>query len=467
MSKPESIFTDIVPGGLCVGCGMCAAVSPGDLEMRLLPEGRFEPRQGSGAQAGRWEGASLAVCPFADNGENEDSLGRALFSGTDGICHTSETGYFLACYSGHVTDENDRIASTSGGLITWMLGDLLRDEAVSAVVCVGPEAPGSDNLFGYRIVRSREELAACRKSRYYPIEVSQVIPLIKDEPGRVVFVGLPCFLKALRLAAKTDQVLADKIGFTVGLFCGHLKTRQFGEYLSRLCGVRESEAVTCDFRHKVAGQPANKYAFEVATRRDGAESRKRIMMSDVYAGGWSYTTFMLKACECCDDVLAELADLSIGDAWLPEFTNDYRGTSLAVCRDPELCRRLEAGAGRGELKLDTLKPEAVIRSQSGGFRARRPGLAYRLHHARGSGQWRPVKRVSPDAGALSLFYRLVQRIRMKIREKSIEAFLAQGATEGVGIFTRRIRFWIRLHDSIFGIRGRLGLLKQAVIRRSK
>lgn len=450
-SHQASVFDLVVPNGLCVGCGMCAALLPGRIRMSTDEYGAYLPVRKDVDLTDAEKNLTLSVCPFSDREQNEDTIGTKLYGGLKGTKHRSEIGYYLECLVGHVTNETARLASSSGGLLTWLLGDLLRSGVVDAIVCVG----GSDaenTLFDYQIIENPEELIRCRKSRYYPVEVSKVIPRIKAYDGKVAFVGLPCFVKALRYAMMEDHVLRERVSFTVGLFCGHLKTRQFAFYLARCCGVHERDIVSVDFRKKVAGRPANQYAFEVTARRNGGEVRREVLMKDVFAGNWSYNTFMLDACDCCDDILAETADIAVGDAWLLQHVQDYRGTSVVVCRRPELLEKLLAGRERGEIALEPLPVEEVIRSQAGGLRHRRAGLSYRLHLARKDKQWRPRKRVQPDRRALPLFYRVIQHLRMKIKLLSREAFLEQQQSEGIARFVSRLRPWICLHDMPYGMR---------------
>lgn len=42
---------------------------------------------------------------------------------------------------------------------------------------------------------------------------------------------------------------------------------------------------------------------------------------------------MYKACDFCDDVFAETADIALGDAWLPEYVQDGNGTNVVVTRN--------------------------------------------------------------------------------------------------------------------------------------
>ena len=60
MRQPSSI-REVVQNGLCIGCGLCEAVSPG-LTMRMTPEGRERP-QGEATPAE--EARILTACPGA------------------------------------------------------------------------------------------------------------------------------------------------------------------------------------------------------------------------------------------------------------------------------------------------------------------------------------------------------------------------------------------------------------------
>jgi coenzyme F420 hydrogenase subunit beta len=435
-----SVLTTIVPNNVCVGCGMCAGMFPEAIEMYTNSYGVYLPQAAdrSGEACGP---KSLKVCPFADNGENEDTISGRLFGQQEEIKYRSGVGYFIKCFVGCVKDEQARIASTSGGLITYLASQLLSSGQVDAVACVGA-SENKESLFQYQLMTTEEQVRRCSKSRYYPVEISQVIKKIRETEARVLFVGLPCFVKAVRIASILDNTIKRRIKYAIGLFCGHLKSRHYCEYLARCCGVNGRDIKTVDFRKKVAGKPANDYAFEVVTR---AGDRRQIMMRDVWGGNWTYNLFMLDACEYCDDVVAETADVSIGDAWLAEYIKDYRGTNVVVCRNREFLEMLEAARRTERLMLEEIDVEEVIKSQAGCFRQRRDGLSYRLYLSARKGQWRPRKRVLASRWACPFLFRLVQLLRSKTKSISREVFLKQQATEGLDIFVRGLRFWIWAH----------------------
>lgn len=446
----ENVLDKVVSNGLCIGCGMCVGLLPDVLRMRTDRYGTYIPEKVVN-KGGRWGQRSMEVCPFADNADNEDTIASRLYSGQDRVRHRSESGYYIGCFAGHVCDEQVRLRSTSGGIIIWLAKEMLTRRYVDAVVCVG-EGRDRDSLFEYRYVESCDELSKCRKSRYYPVEVSGVIRQIREKQGRVLFIGLPCFVKALRLACQVDEVLRGRVRYTIGLFCGHLKSKHYCEYLARCCGADKGTIKRVDFRRKVAGQPASNYAFEVVSEVNGEEQRRQIMMKDVWGGNWTYNLFMLDACEYCDDVMAETADVAVGDAWLGEYTKDYRGTSVIVCRNGEMLNILERGVDDNELRLEDIEPERVVQSQAGGLRQRRQGLQYRLYLAQKRGIWKPQKRVTPDKNVCPLLFQLAQRLRVKTKVLSREAFLKQQKTEGLDVFVRTLRFWIFAHRVVNWLR---------------
>ena len=64
-------------------------------------------------------------------------------------------------------------------------------------------------------------------------------------------------------------------------------------------------------------------------------------------GNWAFGAFQPAACNSCDDVFAETADVVFGDAWLPQYTDDWRGTNVVVTRSPEADRILADGVRDG------------------------------------------------------------------------------------------------------------------------
>lgn len=361
---------------------------------------------------------TLAVCPFGPVSAREDEFGaRRAGSGSvyrDGIGHYRET------WVGHVVDPQRRWAGTSGAIIRWIGSDLLRSGTVDAVMCVA-RVNGDARDYAYALVRDADAMWTLPRSAYTPVSIDgPLAALLRSNAESFAVIGLPCTLKALDLAAEIHDALAERVRFTVGLFCGHLKSRAYDAYLSTCAGVDPRKGGVVDFRSKRSGYPASEYGVEVRTD-DGADARV-VPMVEIPGRSWGYNLFMLRACEFCDDVMAEVADVSVGDAWLPDYVRDDAGTSIVVARSAKGVECLRAGAERGELQLERLDADAVIRSQAGGLRQRRTGLAYRLALEASHDEYLPPKRIQADPHVGDAFFRATQRLRRWSRRASLWAY---------------------------------------------
>jgi hypothetical protein len=166
----------------------------------------------------------------------------------------------------------------------------------------------------------------------------------------------------------------------------------------------------------------------------------------VFGTNWGHGFFKYQACDYCDDVVGETADVSIGDAWLPKYDRDPSGTNVIVSRSREIDAILGSAARENRLRLDPLQPEDVIRSQEGGFRHRHDGLAYRLLLKDRSGRWRPPKRIVSGKSHLSFRYRCLFRLREFMRDESHRAFLRALERRDFSLFVRRMKALVAIYD---------------------
>jgi len=376
-----TVIETVVQNNLCIGCGLCAALCPQDvLTMQWNRYGEYNPVAVSPCTTEC--GLCLKVCPFADSGENEDIIAELLYGAAPGIQHRSETGYYLAAYVGY--SERHRATSASGGMATWLLEALLAEGVVDHVICVAPTGD-PERLFAFKVFDTAEDVRTGAGSAYYPVEMSEVIRQVLEVPGRYAVTGLPCFLKAIRLAQQRNKKLRERVVVTVGLVCGQLKSRQFTEYIADLAGVR-GEVTGVRYRGKSLDQPAINYHY-MFMAADGEEHK--IFWNEGISEAWTNRWFTPRACSYCDDVFAECADVTCMDAWLPEYSQDSRGTSLVLVRSPAVREVLERGQGAS---LDPIPVERVIQSQAGVVAVKRQHLACRLYL---DPQGVPEKRVAP------------------------------------------------------------------------
>lgn len=440
----DDLFDTVVRGGYCIGCGACAAVSD-RVTIRLTSLGMFEAAADNGSST--LDVAPMAaVCPFSATADDETTIARRLFAdqATDAGMKPAEwhdeLGFHRRTYVGHVAEGGFRDEGSSGGMASWIALELMARGEIDGVIHVRPSsAPAEDGslLFTFAVSHTAEEVRRGARSRYYPVTLAGVLAEIRKVPdARFALVGIPCFVKAARLLAKQDPFFARAIRFHIGLVCGHLKSSAYAECLGWLAGVAPDDLEGVDFRRKTSGQPANHYVFTARSKSTGAEVT--LPTTRVPAGDWGLGFFKYKACDACDDVFAETADIAIGDAWLPEFVGDSRGTNIVIVRHAGLVKLIEDAIAAGRLALEPLAADRAAESQRAGLRHRREGLACRLHDTRARGEWSPPKRVAPTPPGRRPRRAAVYRLREQVARESHVAFARAKAGGDLAIFNEQM-----------------------------
>lgn len=387
------------------------------------------------------------LCPFSPFAADEDALAANLFPSSN---HRHPLlGRYEKAYVGHAEEGDFRASGSSGGLVTWVAAQLLSRGMVDGVVHVAAGSGGC--LFGYTLSRSIGALRAGAKSRYYPIELSGVLDEIRRIPGRYAVVGIPCFVKAVCLARDQDPVLRERIAYTLGLVCGHMKSARMAQSFAWQMRQDIGQATAFDYRVKSPDRPANWYRAEM-TLPDGTKRGEDWWhFAD---GDWGAGFFQHPACNFCDDVVAETADIVFGDAWREPYSSDGRGTNVVLVRSPELLPIIEAGIAERRVALGEVDADFVVSTQAAGFRQRRQGLSFRQTWARP--HIRPRKRVLPGSIPLSRHRKAVYLMRYGISWWSHRIFWLARATRLPALYIGWARVSLASYHGIAYSRGIAG-----------
>ena len=217
---------------------------------------------------------------------------------------------------------------------------------------------------------------------------------------------MPCFIKALQLLRRQDEIVRERVAFTLGLFCGHMKSARFAESLAWQMGVEIENVSRVEFRLKDPTRAASVYTGQLTLRDGSVVKRDWWNLAD---GDWGAGFFQNSACNFCDDVVAETADVSFGDAWVEPYSSDGRGTNVVVVRAPVVADFIADAIREKRLQLENVDAEFVHQTQAAGFRQRREGLAYRLSWPRFG--VKPRKRVQPRRATIPARRRSIYRMR--------------------------------------------------------
>ena len=161
---------------------------------------------------------------------------------------------------------------------------------------------------------------------------------------------------------------------------------------------------------------------------------------------WGYGMFKNPACDYCDDVVGELGDFSVGDAWLPKYEQDGLGNNIVVIRSTRLMELVQSGIEEHHLKMEKISADNVYESQLGGFRHRREGLAYRLAAKRASNAWTPKKRVKP-AWALPIGRPKLMTMRENLLLESYKVYKESLAINSLSYFHEKMKISVSNYEA--------------------
>jgi coenzyme F420 hydrogenase subunit beta len=95
-------------------------------------------------------------------------------------------------------------------------------------------------------------------------------------------------------------------------------------------------------------------------------------------------------CTMCPDQTAELADISLGDAWLPELKSEKRGASIVISRTSRGKNLLDDAISAKAISLASVDIGKVRQSQFTNLKFKKDDLGYRLRFLRLMGRKTPV-----------------------------------------------------------------------------
>ena len=345
----NNTIVQVVKDGLCTGCGTCIALCPkGAIKLtRNENKGIYVPKVNE-KQCDNCE-ICFKVCPGHEVDFKQLNLEIFGKEPKDVLI-----GNYLNCYIGHSTDYDTRYNSSSGGLITQLLIFALEEGIIDGalVTRMKKDNPLEPEPF---IARTKEEIIEASKSKYCPVPVNIALKeILESEEGmKFAVVGLPCHIHGIRKAEQINKKLKEKIVLHIGIFCDHTPNFWGTELLLERMKIKREEVIKLDYRG--AGWPGS---MKICLKEG------ELLLQDYWSFVGLYFFTPLR-CLMCSDGVCELADISFGDAWLPELLDDKIGKSIIISKNKIGEKILQMMKLKNKIEINKVGAEKVIQSQVG------------------------------------------------------------------------------------------------------
>ena len=361
MSPIAQSIAEVVTGGLCVGCGLCEAVTGGRVRMTMTSYGTLRPTPAD-AFTPEEEAQLLAACPGV---VVEPRVEPGLQ--TDPIW-----GSFSSMRYAWAGDPEVRFRAATGGVLTALGAHLLRHQKVRSVLHVraDPDHPMRSHCV---LSETADDVVANTGSRYGPAAPLAGIAAALERGEPFAIIAKPCDLNAVHRLGRTDPRVDRLCVARLALVCGGQSRLTKSQSVLTEFGLTEDELTL--FRYRGYGNPG---PTRIETR-DGSAFQKTYLELWEDESGWDLET----RCKLCPDALGEAADIAAADVWPGGApTGEDAGFNGIIVRSAAGEALIEAAVASGDLVLgepitprqfDDFQPHQVRKKEA--LAARYDGLA--------------------------------------------------------------------------------------------
>lgn len=336
MQVAQSI-SEVVTSGLCIGCGLCEAVTGGRVRMELADVGGLRPVPVDGFSDTE-EKDILAACPGAIARPRVQTEAQV-----DDIWGAySDMRYAWAA------NADVRHRGATGGVLTALGMHLLDSGQAAFILHVRPK-PDQPMRTEWVMSETADDVLAHAGSRYGPAAPLAGLKVALDRGEPFAIIAKPCDVAAVHAYAQVDPRVDALCVARIVMVCGGQSRIGKSRKLLSDFGVREDELSL--FRYRGFGNPG----LTTVQTKDGREFTTTY--NDLWEdeGTWELET----RCKLCPDALGEAADIAAADVWPGGGpTGEDEGFNGIIVRSEVGDAIVKAAVAKGQLVVgDAIAPE--------------------------------------------------------------------------------------------------------------
>ena len=330
-------IAEIIKNDLCLGCGLCEAISRGKYKMNLNQRGFYEPEIiGTGLND-----KICHICP-----------GVTIQNRNQGK-HLSIWGNVMQVSNAWAADGNIRRQSSSGGVTSALAIYLLESHQVDGILHVGVQ--GGTYLYNKLYVsRNSNEVLMRNASRYAPAEIfNHIFDIFESNRQETfAFIGKPCDIAGMQNLISAYPQYRHKVKYYLAIFCAGMPSYKATD--KALATFNKNEQPQ-SLRYRGDGWPG----YFTATYKDGTSCRM------TYNESWGKILGrdLGFRCKICPDGIGLLADIASGDSWntkngYPDFT-EADGKNFCFIRTDKGLKLFREAEEKGYIVTESLNANEI------------------------------------------------------------------------------------------------------------
>lgn len=264
-------------------------------------------------------------------------------------------GSHIGCKKGYATDEAIRANAASGGMVTALLCNMLKNKEIDGAWVTKTAFENGELTYKTYVATTKEEICDASSSVYMNIPLLKHIDVLKNFDGKVAVVMTPCMLRGLDAILSRDEELENKVVLKLGLYCS---------------GNHSPKATTLSMEKSgITGENAKRLYY----RRGHWRGTSSVIYDDDSAKEFSYSKticayknayfFEKDSCMSCQDHYAACSDISFGDIWLKEMKGNPIKHTSCVIRSQKAYDMINQAISDGDIMATHISDRDMVRSQ--------------------------------------------------------------------------------------------------------
>ncbi|TDO84356.1 coenzyme F420 hydrogenase subunit beta [Halanaerobium saccharolyticum] len=352
---------------LCTGCGGCEVICPTDAIKIKLKNDVYLPQVDDNKCIKC--NKCLLGCPGLSL--NSKKYSDMILKVEESTKEDFMLGKFISNYLAYSTDKKLRFEAATGGLATSILIYLFNENIINGAVVTKMNEQDKTKSKTF-VAQSIEEIRSAKTSKYCSTHPLSTLKELKktSKDKKFAFVGLPCHIHGLRKIQEQEKWVKDKIIFSIGILCTHSVDYSGTRLILDKMACGKENLIGIQYRGN--GWPGSA-AIEYKDKKISIPLEN---YWNPYFGPYFFTPYR---CISCNDLTAELADVSLGDALLKDIEeNDDQGTSIVISRNNFVEKIIKKMADKNLLSIEKISKNIIKESQQNILIRKKVTLAYRL-----------------------------------------------------------------------------------------